>query len=513
MLLSFIENSVRDFTTTVGNTALDMEINYHENCVKGGSGDKKMERSELEELSYQFNLEAVTPELLGERIEAELPRSEQTDALRAAIRGYKIALSVFDKMLIHTNRNGFEFWKKEDRLAEAALMRFFCIGLYNNYDLEAKDEPSLEDISSLNSRYIMVDDTSLNEAFNHICFEAGMNLTLETDIKNKSFIIKDERGLILKYRGKAAAADDLNVTEEDIKARHKTEQKPDKSKVIVLSGPVERIIDCEVSNGKAVPKGEKVDSKKVQKQDKAKAKSAEPKKPKTAPAHEPIVIFHTQEEAEGHQTRKPEWMEEKLFDKLEKFMSEFLPGVEHEYIKFNSMIIQISFIDGREPILIDDGSMYALGVRILYDGLPVSINSADKIKQLYSRYPRELSKKERARIESKMFLNKDIYRYFDFSEVKDIIVQLPEADRIKLGKKLEGIINYMSGWTYQLRFRITEFESVNRFKLISDNKVRFTGELNWYYDPNMSFFEVINDEATHVVPNDTTTTFDLMYQR
>ena len=512
MLLSFIENTVRNTATTIGNTALDMEINYHENCVKGGSSEKKIERSELEELSYQLNMEAVTPELLGEKIEAELPKAEQTDALRAAIRGYKIALSVFDKMLVHTSRDGFSFWKKEDRLAEATLMRFFCIGLYKNYNLDAKEEPSLKDISSLNSRYIMIDDTSLNEAFNHICFEAGMNLTLDTDIKNNSFVIKDEKGLILKYRGKAAAADDLNVTEEDIKARHKAEsKKPQKSKVISLTGPVENVIDCEVTDGKAVPKGEKkAEPKKVQKPVSSKATE---QKPKQTEAHEPIVIFHTQEEAEGHQTRRPEWMEEKLFDRLEKFMSEFLPNVEHEYLKFNNMIIQISFIDGREPILIDDGSMYALGVRILYDGLPVSINSVDKIKQLYSRYPRELSKKERARIESKMFLNKDIYRYFDFSEVKDIIVQLPEADRIKLGKKLEGIINYMSGWMYQLRFRITEFESVNKFKLISDNKVRFTGEMNWYYDPKMSYFEVINDEATHVVPEDTTTTFDLMYQR
>lgn len=511
MLLSFIENTVRNTATTIGNTALDFEINWHENCVKGGSSEKKVERSELEELSYQLNMEAVTPELLGEKIEAELPKSEQTDALRAAIRGYKIALSVFDKMLIHTKRDGFDFWKKEDRLAEAALMRFFCVGLYKNYNLDAKDEPSLKDISSLNSRYIMIDDTSLNEAFNHICFEAGMNLTLDTDIKNNSFIIKDEKGLILKYRGKAAAVDDLNVTEEDVKARHKAEQKPDRPKVIALAGPVEKVIDCEVTNGKAVPKGEKkVEPKKPQKP--VNSKPSE-QKPKQAEAHEPIVIFHTQEEAEGHQTRKPEWMEEKLFDKLEKFMSEFLPEVEHEYLKFNNMIIQISFIDGREPILIDDGSMYALGVRILYDGLPVSINSVDKIKQLYNRYPRELSKKERARIESKMFLNKDIYRYFDFSEVKDIIVQLPEADRIKLGKKLEGIINYMSGWTYLLRFRITEFESVNRFKLISDNEVRFTGEMNWYYDPKMSFFEIINDEATHVVPNESVTTFELEYQR
>lgn len=530
-MFEFVENGVRNVVTSVGNLALDVQINYHENMVK--SGVKTEPKTDLERIKKQISLDSFCPEALTEKIYKSFSGVAANNRITAACRGVKVCLSVFDKMLVHPDRDGFEWNQKYCQEAEASLMEYFCVDSYKN--IKAKDVPDIKTFVNINNRDIMLDDSVITECFDRVCFNHGLHYTLEVNIDKGTFAIYDGKSKSpIRYRGLKFNSDDLRESEEEKaerlrKAEESASATPEApveqplTHLLELDGPTITVVDCEVKDGKASPINERNKTQKPKQKPKEKAvevvktskeevkTSAPTAEPKAAEPHEPIAVFHTQEESEKFVTRKPEWMEQKLFDKLEKFVSRILPNVEHEYMRFGSILIQISFINGMEPLLIDDGSMFAMGVRLIYDELPVSIDSVDKIKGLLKRYPRSLSNKEREKIEAKMFTNQNIYRFFDFSEVKDVIVQLPETERVKFGKKLEGVLDIMTDWRSKTRFRVTDFVTINDFKLLSDEKVKMTNESDFWIWPSYRF--EVKDDNIHFIDGDSVTTYDIKYRR
>lgn len=183
--------------------------------------------------------------------------------------------------------------------------------------------------------------------------------------------------------------------------------------------------------------------------------------------------------------KQGESISDDLFKKLEANFSEFLEGYEYRYEMCETGLINLfikrQIITGfaQDIYTIDPGivmgkdKFYILG-RIPNDTIFVSTEHKNIVSEIFASKFYVLRPDEIQEVAMDYFCNNNIYRYIDMTDT-GFLNKLDYDSYQKLGKKLTFIINQMKslndGITDIPRFRFDKFESVEKFSIISDDKV------------------------------------------
>ena len=173
-----------------------------------------------------------------------------------------------------------------------------------------------------------------------------------------------------------------------------------------------------------------------------------------------------------------------LFAKLTSEFKDFFPK-ESKYNYYRNergqIIIDLTTKEGiRNEYIVDDGSVMGANKLYLlcnldYDTIFVSTDHKDIIKKSLANKMYTLTKEEIDIVNKDYFENQSIYRYIDMSNT-DFLNKLSDEDKKILNNKLTFILNILSNQTMPgqdlPRLRFNNWDSVNEFCIISDNKVK-----------------------------------------
>jgi hypothetical protein len=141
------------------------------------------------------------------------------------------------------------------------------------------------------------------------------------------------------------------------------------------------------------------------------------------------------------------------------------------------------------------GKIYILA-NVPTDTLFVSTEHKDIIRKVLSDKDYVLNPSEIQKVIQDYFRNMNIYRYIDMNKT-EFLSKINEENFQKLGKKLTFIINQKIN--NECRFRFLNWESVDKFAIISDSSVKSplssTGETS----------DKISEGLTYIVEGDNIT--------
>ena len=134
--------------------------------------------------------------------------------------------------------------------------------------------------------------------------------------------------------------------------------------------------------------------------------------------------------------------------------------------------------DKKETYVIDPGCFMGKGkiyvlANMANDKLPVSTEHKDILRKVLSDSSYVLSANEAQKVLEDYFRNTNIYRYIDMNKT-EFLNKISDEDFQKLGKKLTFIINQTPATNGRElpRFRFLNWESVDKFTIISDSSVK-----------------------------------------
>lgn len=196
-------------------------------------------------------------------------------------------------------------------------------------------------------------------------------------------------------------------------------------------------------------------------------------------------VFFVKKDASDEWVKQGENISDELFKKLEDNFSELLEGYDYRYEMCETGLINL-FIKRRiitgfaqDIYTIDPGivmgkdKFYILG-RIPNDTIFVSVDHKIIVREIINSKFYILRPDEIQKVAMDYFYNNNIYKYIDMSNT-GFLNKLDSDSYQKLGKKLTFIINQLKslndGITEVPRFRFDKFESVEKFSIVSDDKV------------------------------------------
>lgn len=181
-----------------------------------------------------------------------------------------------------------------------------------------------------------------------------------------------------------------------------------------------------------------------------------------------------------------EGITDEMIDSINKTLVPLLEGMEYRFALSTTDSHLVDIYIKRNIVedcyTIDpDGSVMGLNKMYLFapipnDHLPVSvIDHPDIIKRVFDTAFYVMTPEEIQSVLVDHFYNMGIYRYVDMSNT-GFLSKLSTEDFQKLGKKLTFIINkcrdlYNPNGEDVPRFRFKEFESIDKFSIISDSEV------------------------------------------
>ena len=193
----------------------------------------------------------------------------------------------------------------------------------------------------------------------------------------------------------------------------------------------------------------------------------------------------------------------KLFKRLENIFVPLIGKKNHKY-EIDGDFINIHIYkkgNKKETYIIDPGVCMGKGKIYILANVPtdtifVSTEHKDIIRKVLSDKEYVLNPSEIQKVIQDYFRNMNIYRYIDMNKT-EFLSKINEEDFQKLGKKLTFIINQKIN--NECRFRFLNWESVDRFTIISDSSVKSplssTGETS----------NKINEGLTYIVEGDNIT--------
>ena len=165
----------------------------------------------------------------------------------------------------------------------------------------------------------------------------------------------------------------------------------------------------------------------------------------------------------------------KMFKRLENIFVPIIGKKNHKYeIDGDFINIHIYKKDKKETYVIDPGVCMGKGkiyllTKVPTDTLFVSTEHKDIIRKVLSDKEYVLNPSEIQKVILDYFRNMNIYRYIDMNKT-EFLSKINEEDFQKLGKKLTFIINQKIN--NECRFRFLNWESVDKFAIISDSSVK-----------------------------------------
>lgn len=198
------------------------------------------------------------------------------------------------------------------------------------------------------------------------------------------------------------------------------------------------------------------------------------------------IFFKPEEAKEKEWVKQGNGIDDNLFKNLEDNFAGFLTEYNYRYemaetglinlfvernIGFGSSIQDIYTID---PGIVMGKNKFYILAKIPNDTIFVSTEHKDIVSKVlnqkfYTLYPNEIQE-----VAMDYFYNNNIYRYVDMSNTEFLEKIDKESFQI-LGKKLTFIINQLKAMNDGIsdipRFRFDSFESIDKFSIVSDEKV------------------------------------------
>ena len=190
------------------------------------------------------------------------------------------------------------------------------------------------------------------------------------------------------------------------------------------------------------------------------------------------ISFVLKEESEKQnkvEASKDAKLNPKMFKRLENIFVPIIGKKNHKYeIDGDFINIHIYKKGNKETYVIDPGVCMGKGkiyllTKVPTDTLFVSTEHKDIIRKVLSDKEYVLNPSEIQKVIQDYFRNMNIYRYIDMNKT-EFLSKINEEDFQKLGKKLTFIINQKIN--NECRFRFLNWESVDRFTIISDSSVK-----------------------------------------
>ena len=165
----------------------------------------------------------------------------------------------------------------------------------------------------------------------------------------------------------------------------------------------------------------------------------------------------------------------KMFKRLENIFVPIIGKKNHKY-EMNGDFINIHIYKkgNKETYVIDPGVCMGKGKIYLLANVPtdtlfVSTEHKDIIRKVLFDKEYVLNPSEIQKVIQDYFRNMNIYRFIDMNKT-EFLSKINEEDFQKLGKKLTFIINQKIN--NECRFRFLNWESVDKFTIISDSLVK-----------------------------------------
>lgn len=364
-----------------------------------------------------------------------------------ALVGARMSLAAV-RSKITEDRRGFGLWDKEDRIVETSVLFFLGEDKYENYDDISDDEvPDIKEYLDFdNPHNAIISNEMIEEAFMKVQGENPMYF-VQVDIK--ADIIRMIPVSHIRLNNSDGSASEL-------------------FHAVDKNDP--NIIDLEVVNGKACPIHEGED---------AQGLGAV----KFFRNDGPTVNVEDPENAQ----QEDQQLFRSVVDRIEKFIIDSGLGSVHRLYRVSndSGLYELLF-DNFSSIAVDPGIIAGNGVnflstaRVIYGGVSKYITALvnleqdpDIAKKILQQPEYVLTQKEHERALSRLYPKMAIYDFVDFSGMSDYMTKMTQRDKVLLGKKLGVIVDLMiKGDAIPARFRFLTFESVEKFILISDDKVK-----------------------------------------
>lgn len=390
------------------------------------------------------------PDRLMEEIRKMYPEASQINErgklMGKVYAGTCAALAVMRK--VYTGKGeGFILWPDDMRKFETSILKLFNLPKYPNYDdFEFNEVKGLHMYTNLKlSEGFYIDNDILKEAFLKVQGdEPKWKLNVNIHMNTFSIVPNIPDGITENSEEPIVESPKTTPSEEPMDNSKKEDN---------------IVVDCEIGeDGVARPVHEEEEKEK------------------------PINFVH---DADKFSTEKPSSMDENVYNTLEKFIKDTIPGKEYRYYTMPTGLFQIEFANG-SAMTIDPGIIAGNGVNVIgniksnqngvdvYGTIMVNMEmDPDIVAKIIKNPSYVLTPDEYQRALSRLFINGNIYSFVDMSGMSDKLKDLQPEEFLKLGKKLTCITNIMtSGIITPSRLRFSKFDSIDSFNLISDREVK-----------------------------------------